>query len=340
MIVGLGVSVGDEVDVGVSLTDAVRESLLLLLLLIEEGNDVAVGVIVVLESVPLSLLVPEFEFVAVGDEVTLIVIDELVSPSSLSVADAACVGLTVIDELVSSSSSSSSSSLSVADATCVGLEDDDDKIDKVIVLDGVFELLGVIDGLEPLEIEAVGVSDCEALSDAVELGVNDDVAVPLIVADGVGVLVAVNELVVLPEFELLAGVFEGLAPRLIDADDEKEIDEVRVIVEEAVSDEVPVPEFVALAVGVTDCVFEALTVDEGVIGGDTVALNDIEGEPLAEPPMLSELVGVAVIEEDRLATIDSLPLTVLVPVGVCDDVLEPVPVGELVEVGEGEGDGV
>ena len=45
-----------------------------------------------------------------------------------------------------------------------------------------------------------------------------------------------------------------------------------------------VPETVALAVGVTDGVFRALVVDEGVIGGDTVALNDIEGVTLAEAP--------------------------------------------------------
>ena len=95
---------------------------------------------------------------------------------------------------------------------------------------------------------------------------------------------AVEELVILSEFELLAGVFEGLDPRLIDADDESEIDALRVMVDEAVCDAVPVPEIVALAVGVNDGVFKALIVDNGVIGGDTVALNDIEGVTLAEAP--------------------------------------------------------
>ena len=97
-----------------------------------------------------------------------------------------------------------------------------------------------------------------------------------------------------------------------------------------------VPEIVALAVGVTDGVFKALIVDDGVIDGDTVALKEMEGVPLAEPPMLSELVGVAVIVVDKLATIEKLSLTVFVPVGVELAVLEPVPEEELVGLFEGE----
>ena len=46
----------------------------------------------------------------------------------------------------------------------------------------------------------------------------------------------------------------------------------------------PVPEIVALAVGVTDGEVKALIVDEGVIGGDTAALSDIEGVTLTEAP--------------------------------------------------------
>ena len=169
-------------------------------------------------------------------------------------------------------------------------------------------------------------------SDRVELGV----AVPLIVAEGVAVLVAVDELVVLPEFELLAGVFEGLEPRVIDADDENEIEEVSVTVEEAVWDEVPVPETVALAVAVTDGVFKALFVDEGVIGGDTVALNEMEGVPLAVSPVLRVLVGDVVIVVERLIVVEPLSLPVGVCVGVELDVLEPVPDDDLVGLFEGE----
>jgi hypothetical protein len=97
---------------------------------------------------------------------------------------------------------------------------------------------------------------------------------------------------------------------------------------------------VALAVGVTDGVFKALIVDDGVIGGDTVALDEMEGVLLALPPMLSEVVGVAVIDEDRLAAIDSLSLLVLVPVGVELEVLELVPDEELVGLFEGDVVGV
>ena len=97
-----------------------------------------------------------------------------------------------------------------------------------------------------------------------------------------------------------------------------------------------VPEIVALAVGVTDGVSKALFVDDGVIDGDTVALKDIEDVPLAEPPMLSELVGVAVIVVDKLAAIEPLSLPVLVLDGVELEVLEPVPEEELVGLLEGE----
>jgi hypothetical protein len=113
-----------------------------------------------------------------------------------------------------------------------------------------------------------------------------------------------------------------------------------VIVDEAVCEDVTVPETVALAVGVTDGVFNALIVDDGDIVGDTVALNEIEGVPLAVLPKERVFVGVTVIVEDTLATIDSLSLPVLVPDGVTLEVLEPVPDEELVGLFEGEEDGV
>ncbi len=196
----------------------------------------------------------------------------------------------------------------------------------------------VEDGLAPVVNEDVGVDDTDFERDNVELDVIDDVAVPLIVADGVGVFVAVDELVILPEFELLAGVLDGLEPIESVADDENEIDEVSVIVEEAVSDGVDVPETVALAVGVTDGVFKALIVDDGVFVVDMVALNELEGVPLAVLPKDRVLVGDVDIVEERLATIDSLSLPELVPVGVELEVLEPVPVDELVGLFEGEFD--
>ena len=66
----------------------------------------------------------------------------------------------------------------------------------------------------------------------------------------------------------------------------------------------------------------------------------MEDVPLAEPPVLSELVGVAVIDEDILAAIVPLSLPVLVRVGVELEVLEPVPEEELVGLLEGEFVGV
>ena len=94
----------------------------------------------------------------------------------------------------------------------------------------------------------------------------------------------------------------------------------------------------ALDVGVTDGVFKALIVDDGVIGGETVALNEIEGVPLAVLPKERVLVGVAVIVVDKLAAIEPLSLPVLVPDGVTLEVLEPVPDEELVGLLEGEFD--
>jgi hypothetical protein len=196
------------------------------------------------------------------------------------------------------------------------------------------------EGLAPNDNEPVGVCDVERERLWVEVGVHDEVAVPLRVALAVGVLVAVDELVVLPEFELLAGVFVGLAPIVIDDDDENEIDALRVMVDDAVSDGVDVPEIVALAVGVTDGVFKALIVEDGVIGGEIVALNDIEDVPLAESQKLRVLVGDVVIVDDTLATIELESLLVLVPVRVELGVLEPVPDDELVGLFDGEVDGV
>ena len=95
---------------------------------------------------------------------------------------------------------------------------------------------------------------------------------------------------------------------------------------------------VALAVGVTDGVCKALIVDDGVIGEETVALTDIDGELLAVPPVLRVLVGDVVIVGERLATIDLLSLPELVPDGVELEVLEPVPDDELVGLFDGEFD--
>ena len=211
-------------------------------------------------------------------------------------------------------------SSSLYDCLAEGVKLEDNEGNWVLDIDAITEvedeppLEFVEDGLAPVVNEDVGVDDTDFERDNVEVDDIDDVAVPLIVADGVGVFVAVDELVILAEFELLAGVLDGLEPIERVADDENEIEEVSVIVEEAVSDGVDVPETVALAVGVTDGVFKALIVEDGDFVGDTVALSELEGVPLAVLPKERVLLGVIVIVEERLATIDSLSLPELVHV--------------------------
>ena len=87
-----------------------------------------------------------------------------------------------------------------------------------------------------------------------------------------------------------------------------------------------------LPVGDNEAVALELIVDDDVIVGETVALNDKDGVPLAVPPTDKELVGVELTVLERLTVIDPLSL----PLGVCeavgDAVLVPVPVIELVAV--------
>ena len=93
--------------------------------------------------------------------------------------------------------------------------------DKLIVEvdEPVPVLLLLSDGNAPIVREEVGVRLIDLDKLCVFDGVISDVEVPLFVADDVGELVAVDELVILSEFELLAGVFEGLDPIERVADD-------------------------------------------------------------------------------------------------------------------------
>ena len=93
-------------------------------------------------------------------------------------------------------------------------------------------------------------------------------------------------------------------------------------------EEVEVADDVPLPVGESEAVALALIVDDDVIVGVMVALNDTDGVLLAEPPTDKELVAVAEIVEERLIVVDPLSLPVGVCEGVCDEVLEPLPVGE------------
>ena len=95
-----------------------------------------------------------------------------------------------------------------------------------------------------------------------------------------------------------------------------------------VGEEVVVPDDVTLPVGDIEAVAIALIVDDDVIVEVTVPLNDIEDVPLADPPTLKVLVGVAVTVLERLILVDPLSL----PLCVCDgdvlDVLMLLPVVE------------
>ena len=73
-----------------------------------------------------------------------------------------------------------------------------------------------------------------------------------------------------------------------------------------------VPDVVSLEVGDIEDVALELIVDDGVFGGVTVALNDIDDVPLADPPKLNVLVGVALKVFETLIVVDplSLPLDV------------------------------
>ncbi len=251
----------------------------------------------------------------------------------------------------------------VIDALGVGVEVDDDVavregvstadgVDKpvfVLVAEELDVSLDVRDGLAPVE----SVGDDEDVTLAVREASGKPLAVLVVVevkvsepdeeAVGVkvddGVFVAVLVAVALEESEIL-DVIDADAPFETDPVGLRDIELDKLLLVEAVSDGVTVPETVALAVGVTDGVFKALIVDEGVIGGDTVTLKEMEGVPLAVLPKERVFVGVTVIVEDKLATIDSLSLPVLVPDGVTLEVLEPVPEEELVGLFEGEVDGV
>ena len=172
---------------------------------------------------------------------------------------------------------------------------------------GVLDKLDVTEPDATLDSEEVGVfvkdAESDLLLDGVIVAVPVDEGVMVTVQEPLAVIVDVIEGVPLLEF-----VFDEEAPTLNEAVAEKDIDALRVIVEEADKDAVPVPEVVELAVGVTDAVMLELTVLDAVAGGEFVALNDVEGVPLADPPMLRVVVGDAVTVVEVLIVVQLLSL--------------------------------
>ena len=69
-----------------------------------------------------------------------------------------------------------------------------------------------------------------------------------------------------------------------------------------------VPDDVGLPVGEFEDVALELIVDDGVFGGVTVALNDVDDVPLSDPPKLKVLVGVALKVFETLIVVDPLKL--------------------------------
>jgi hypothetical protein len=178
-----------------------------------------------------------------------------------------------------------------------------------------------------------------------------------VVGDDVLVLLPVDELVVVTD-KLVAVVFEsvplllllsdGNAPIVTDEVGDWEIDLEREMVELGVVLEVEVADDVSLPVGDIEAVALRLIVDDDVIVGLLVELNETDGVLLAEPPIDKEPVAVAEIVVERLFVVDPLSLPVGVCDGVCDEVLVPLLVGEpvpltdelIVEVGESVPEGV
>jgi hypothetical protein len=143
-------------------------------------------------------------------------------------------------------------------------------------------------GLAPIVTEAVSVTDTERDSEVVLVGEFDDVGVPDDVGDPVDV--TLSDCVVVP---LLLGEIEALASSVtlevavFESEDESVVVELGVDIGVSLVDDVGVP--VAVPVGV----IAALTVEVAVTVGVTVAVRDKDDVPLALPPTLCVVVGVA-----------------------------------------------
>ena len=135
-------------------------------------------------------------------------------------------------------------------------------------------------------------------------------------------------------------VFDELAPSVTDAVGERETDRERLIVDVAVEDAVPVPELVGVPVG--DPLLVAL--------GETLDVSEILGVSLALAPNVTD--GVAEFDNDALSVVDDdgvsddvpvldeVPDPVLVCEGVGGGVIVAVKVGDDVDDGVMDDDGV
>jgi hypothetical protein len=163
------------------------------------------------------------------------------------------------------------------------------------------------DELAPVVTDAVGEEDTDRERLVVELGVIDDVAVFELVGVLVGVPlpVALGETLELSE---MLGVILALAPSVTEGVAEFDNDELRVNVDDGVSDEVPVPDIVPDPVLVCDGVGGGVIVAVSV--GDAVddGVMDDDGVPLADAPADRVVVGVAETVMERLSVDEPLSL--------------------------------
>ena len=102
---------------------------------------------------------------------------------------------------------------------------------KLTVTDPVVESEPVFEELAPADKDDVGVLDVERDKLCVEVGVIEEVEVPLPVALAVGVLLSEDEVVVLSVAKLL-DVFEELEPNVTDDVGDNEIDLLDEMVDE------------------------------------------------------------------------------------------------------------
>ena len=303
-------------------------------------NAVRVG-----EDVLLDVAVREGVSTAVGVDKPVIVLVAEGLDVSLDVRD----GLAPIEsggeedgELLAVSEGSGKL-LAVLEVVDVTVSEPDEEAVCVTVADGVLvgltvavaleesEMLGVIDAEAPIERELVGVLEITLESDVVELGVCDDVEVPVPVGDLVpltdSLAVEVDESVPLSEPDK-----EGPAPFVTLAVGERVTDFVIDVVELGVCDEVLVP----------------LPVGEPVPLTDSLAVEDDESVPLSLPvndgpaPIVTLAVGECEMDLDKLIVVVGVVLDVGVPVMVSLPVDVPLieTVLGILNVDEGETDAV
>jgi hypothetical protein len=138
----------------------------------------------------------------------------------------------------------------------------------------------------------------------------------------------------------LLGVVDALAPCVTEGVAEGDTVPVAVIVELAVALDVREGDAVGVMVPVTLGVRGALNVDDDVAVGVQLPEKDMDGVPLALPPVVKVVVGVALTLFETLSVVDPLSLPEEVGVGEFELVAVPEMLPLAVPVDEPVGEGV